>query len=218
MPAARIIVFERAAQLGDVALAVGALLGQRRGDPPVVIGLQEAEGQVFQLPLELPEPQAVGERREHLARLERQPLARGGVAILRGIEIDQLPREAREHEARIAHHRQQHLAQRLGLRRLEVVRGGGHGRQPDVAEVREFVRQLAHGRPEMQLDLACFRRAPMQIPPAPSARPRARASSVSAATMTAASTALSIAARGTPQPSSRDACASIECRNSAEQV
>ena len=75
-------VFERAAQLGDVALAVGALLGQRRGDAPVVVGLQEAEREVLELPLELPQPQAVGERREHFARLERQALARGGVAIL----------------------------------------------------------------------------------------------------------------------------------------
>ena len=157
MPAASHHVFERAAQLGDVALAVGALLGECGGDAPVVIGLQETERQVFELPLELPEPQAVGERREHLARFERQALARGGVAVLRGVEIDELPREPRQHEARIAHHRQQHLAQGFGLRGFEVVRGRRHGRQPDVAEVREFVRQLAHGRPEMQLDLARFR-------------------------------------------------------------
>jgi len=45
---------ERAAQPGDVVLAVGALLGQGGGETTVVIRLQEAEGQVFQLPLELP--------------------------------------------------------------------------------------------------------------------------------------------------------------------
>ena len=73
---------ERAAQLGDVALAVGALLVERRGDAPVVVRLQEAERQVLELPLELPEAEAVGERREHLAGLERQALARGGVAVL----------------------------------------------------------------------------------------------------------------------------------------
>ena len=156
MPAAAHHRLERAAQLGDVALAVGAFLGERRGDAPVVVGLQEAERQVFQLPFELPEPEAVRERREYFARFERQALARGGVAVLRGVEIDELPREPRQHQPRIADHRQQHLAQRLGLRGLEVVRGGRHGRQADVAEVRELVRQLAHGGPEMQLDVARF--------------------------------------------------------------
>ena len=109
----------------DVAFAVGALLRERRGDAAVVVRLQEAERQVLELPLELPEPQAIGERREHLARLERQPLARGGVSVPGGAELDQLARQARQHQARIADHRQQHLAQGLGLRRLEVMRRGG---------------------------------------------------------------------------------------------
>ncbi len=173
MPAARIIVFERAAQLGDVALAVGALLGERGGDAPVVVGLQEAEGQVFELPLELPEAEAIGERREHLAGFERQPLARGGVTVLRGVEIDELPREARQHQARIADHRQQHLAQRLGLRRLEVVRGGRHGREPDVAEMRELARQRAHARARNAARSRALRRARTRTPPAPSAPRRA---------------------------------------------
>ena len=117
-------LLQRPAQLGDVALAVGALFGQRGGDAPVVVGLQEAERQVLQLPLELPQSEAIGERREYLARLQRQPFARGGVAILGGIQLHQLSRQPRQHQARIADHRQQHLAQRLGLRRLQVMRGG----------------------------------------------------------------------------------------------
>ena len=79
MPAPRSMSSSVAAQLRDVALAIGALLGQRRGDAPVVVRLQEAEREVLELPLELPEPEAVRERREHLARFQRQPLARGGV-------------------------------------------------------------------------------------------------------------------------------------------
>ena len=157
MPARAHHVLERAAQFGDVTLAVGALLGQRGGDAPVVIGLQEAEGEVLEFPLELPQAQAVGERREHLARLEREPLARGGMSIPRGAEIDQLPREPRQHQPRIADHRQQHLAQRLGLRRLEVVRGRRHRRQADVAEMRELARQRADRGAEMQLDFARLR-------------------------------------------------------------
>ena len=150
-------VFQRAAQRGDVTLAVGALLGQRRGNASVVIGLQEAKGEVLEFPLELPQPQPVGERCEHFAGLERQSLTRGGVSIPRGAEIDQLPREARQHQARIADHGQQHLAQGLGLRGLEGMRSGGHRREPDVAEMREFARQRTDLRPEMQLDLVRLR-------------------------------------------------------------
>ena len=104
----------------------------------------------------MPQTQAIGERCEYFARLERQPFARGRVAILRGIELDQLPREPREHQPRIADHRQQHLAQRLGLRRLEVVGGGRRWRQADVAEVLQLARQRAHAGTEMQLDFARF--------------------------------------------------------------
>ena len=136
-------VFDRAAELDDVLLAVDALFRERRGDAAIVVGLQEAERQVLELPLELPESEPIGQRREHFARLERQPFARGRVAVLCGGEIDQLPRQPRQHQARIADHGQQHLAQRLGLRGFEVMRGRRHGCQPDVAEMRELARERA---------------------------------------------------------------------------
>ena len=75
------------------------------------------------------------------------------VAVLRGVEIHQLPRQARQHQARIADHRQQHLAQRLGLRRLQLVRGRGHRRQADVAEMGQLARQRAGLVAEVLLDL-----------------------------------------------------------------
>ncbi len=53
----------------DCRLALGALAVQQRGDAPVVVGLQEAEGQVLDLPLQLPDAEPVGQRREHLQRL-----------------------------------------------------------------------------------------------------------------------------------------------------
>jgi hypothetical protein len=49
--------------VGDEALAVGALLVEQAGDAAVGLGLQVAEGEVLQLPLELPDAQPVGQRR-----------------------------------------------------------------------------------------------------------------------------------------------------------
>ena len=80
------------------------------------------------------------------------------MAITRGAEVDQLPREARQHQARIADHGQQHLAQGFRLRGLQGMRSGGHRREPDVAEMREFARQGTDLRPEMQLDVVQLRR------------------------------------------------------------
>src|SRR5690606_4120653 len=53
------------ARLGvlDEALAVGALLVEQAGDTLVGVRLQPAEGQVLQLPLQLPDAQAVGQGR-----------------------------------------------------------------------------------------------------------------------------------------------------------
>jgi hypothetical protein len=142
------------AQLGDVALPVDALFRQCRRDPPIVVRLQEPERQVLEFPLELPQPQAVGERREYLARFQRQPFAGGGVAVLRGVELDQLARETGEHQPRIADHREQHLAQGFGLRGFQVMRGRGHRGEADVAKVLEFARQRADGSTEVPFDLA----------------------------------------------------------------
>ena len=47
---------------------------------------------------------------------------------------DQLLGEPCQHQARIAHHRQQHLAQRLGLARVEALRRRPVARQPERAE------------------------------------------------------------------------------------
>jgi len=49
----------------DVGLAGHTALGQQARDAFVLVGLEEAEGQVLHLPLDLPDAQAVGQRREH---------------------------------------------------------------------------------------------------------------------------------------------------------
>ena len=59
-------------------LALDALLVEQARDRLVVLGLEEAERQVLELPLDLPDAEPVGERREHLHRLGAR--ARAGTA------------------------------------------------------------------------------------------------------------------------------------------
>ena len=102
----------------DVALAVEPALVEQLRDRLVRRGLERAQAQVLELPLELPHAEAVGERREeveHLARrLRRARLRRRCISVaqrLRALgELDQ-------HDADVLDHREQHLAQVLGLRR-----------------------------------------------------------------------------------------------------
>ncbi len=99
----------------DVVLAVGAPLVERGGDALVVVRLEVAEREVLEFPLQLPDAEPVGERREHLAGLQRRgALRRGGRA--RGAQACELDGDARDDQPRVADDRQQHLAQRLGLR------------------------------------------------------------------------------------------------------
>ena len=74
------LLAQRGAQRVDVVLAVGAPLVERGGHAAVLIGLEVAEGQILELPLQLPDAEAIGERCVHGARLERPPLALRGAA------------------------------------------------------------------------------------------------------------------------------------------
>ena len=55
--------------LGDIALAGLAPVGHQLGDFFVALRLEVAEGEVFQLPFDLPDAQPVGERGEDLQGL-----------------------------------------------------------------------------------------------------------------------------------------------------
>ena len=60
----------------DARLAVGAPLVELARDRVVALGLEEAEREVLELPLDLPDAEPVGERREHLHRLGARARAR----------------------------------------------------------------------------------------------------------------------------------------------
>jgi hypothetical protein len=68
----------RAQQLdhfADVAFTSGALGGEPARDALVILRVEIAEAQVFQLPFELPHTKSIRERRVDLARFVRQALA-----------------------------------------------------------------------------------------------------------------------------------------------
>ncbi len=104
------------AQVLHVAFALDTLFVEQARDLLVGFRLQEAEGQVFHLPLDLPDAQAVGQRREHLQRLARQR-HRGGLPARRAVaQRLQARGQPQHHHAQVARERQQHLAHVLGLR------------------------------------------------------------------------------------------------------
>jgi len=112
--------FELRAQLLDVGLALYASLIEQARDLLVGIGLQEAECEIFHLPLHLPHAQAIGQRREHVQRFARD--AFGCDRLVRRVPAQRLQArsQAQHDHAQIARKGQQHLAYGLGLR-LRIV-------------------------------------------------------------------------------------------------
>mmetsp|Transcript_21669 Transcript_21669/g.84381 ORF Transcript_21669/g.84381 Transcript_21669/m.84381 type:complete len:464 (+) Transcript_21669:1574-2965(+) len=106
---------QRRAGRVDALLAHDACLLQALGQRLVAVGVAEAEGQVLQLPFDLPDAQPVGQRRKHRQRFLRQ--FRRAVAPDRRKPAQRLqPRgQAQQHHAQVARERQQHLAHPLGL-------------------------------------------------------------------------------------------------------
>src|SRR5581483_187144 len=69
---------EPLARGGDEGLALGAALLEQAGDLLVELGLEVAERQVLELPLQLPHAEAVRERRVDVERLARDLAALAG--------------------------------------------------------------------------------------------------------------------------------------------
>ena len=68
MPCAASAVAQRVLDLFDEALAAAALVVEQARDLLVGLGLQVAEREVLQFPLQLPDAEAIGERRMDVAR------------------------------------------------------------------------------------------------------------------------------------------------------
>ena len=94
----------------------------------VVFRVQVLEGQVFELAAQLTHAEAVRDGRVDVHRLLRDALALLGLEELERAHVVQAVGEFDEHDAHVVDHRQQHLADVLGL--LLLVR--------DVADLRDF--------------------------------------------------------------------------------
>ena len=91
----------------DVAFAAHAVVIQRAGDTQIILSLQDAEGEILQLPLQLPDAKTVGQRRMdvagHLGQctllVHRQPPCRA--------HARKLACQHDRHHPQVAHQRQQ---------------------------------------------------------------------------------------------------------------
>ncbi len=126
----------------DVSLAVRALGVQRRRDPPIFHGLELAEGEILELPLQLPDAEAIGERCVEVACLERDAPAFVLGQLARMTGLHELRGETSDHEPRIADDGEQHLAQRLGLRRRQRLIARPMLVQRELAETGQRLREL----------------------------------------------------------------------------
>jgi hypothetical protein len=102
-------------RLADVRLALVVAHAHLALQLAVALGLEVAEGEVLELVLDVVDAEAVRERREDLDRLTRDALLLGGRHRAQRPHVVQAIGELHQDDPDVAHHRQQHLAQVLGL-------------------------------------------------------------------------------------------------------
>lgn len=139
--------------VGDVLLAIQPALVQQLGDLLVLVGLEVTEGQVLQLPLDMPDAQAVGQRRVDIEDFPGDAVALFLVGVLHRANGAGALGQLDQGDANVVDHRHQHLAQVLHLRlgtqhhgmaRIEAGADRGHAQHA--------LDQLGHHRPEMLVD------------------------------------------------------------------
>jgi hypothetical protein len=107
--------------LAEVGVATGRPLGHQPDDLVVPLRVQGGEGEILEFPLDGVHAQPVGQRREHLERLARLALLLLGRQEAQRAHVVQPVGELDHQHARVAGHRHDHLADRLGLgRRAEL--------------------------------------------------------------------------------------------------
>ena len=152
MPAAASSALQRRDDVPDVALAVEPALVEHLRDRLVGRGLERAQREVLELPLQLPDAEAIGERREEVEHLARDLRAPARIAAHQRAQRLRALGELDEHHADVLDHREQHLAQVLRLRGALLLvaalgdgadaahpRDAGDQRRDVVAEARAHV-------------------------------------------------------------------------------
>ena len=115
--------FNKGAALFQRGFALGAALFQHVGNVPVHLRLLRAKDQVFHFPLDLPDAQPVGQRRENLVRLAQQRRRQGAPLGGKPAQRLQARSQPQQHHAQIAAESQQHLAHVFRLLARALRRG-----------------------------------------------------------------------------------------------
>ena len=105
----------------DVRLAALAPRVEQLGQLAEALGLERLEGEVLELPLHLPDPEPLGQRRVDLHRLARDPLLLLGRQAIQRAHVVEAIGQLDQHDPDVLGHRQQHLADVLGLLLLVTV-------------------------------------------------------------------------------------------------
>ncbi|VTS20737.1 Uncharacterised protein [Streptococcus dysgalactiae subsp. equisimilis] len=146
-------LLELAHHVGDVLLAIQSALVQQLGDLLVLVGLEVAEGQVFQFPLDMPDTQAVGQRCIDVEDFTGDAVALLLVGVLHRADRAGALGQFDQGDANVVDHRHQHLAQVLhlclgaqhhGMARIEA--------GADRRHAQDALDQLGHHRPEALVD------------------------------------------------------------------
>src|SRR5215207_8524305 len=116
-------------------LVLGAAALQLLGQRPVLFGVEVFEGEVFQLGAQAPHAEAVRDGREDVERLLRDAAALLRLEVLERAHVVEPVGQLDEDDAHVVHHREEHLADVLGLLLLARL-------VADVGEFREAVHEV----------------------------------------------------------------------------
>ena len=105
----------------DVRLAALAPRVEQLGQLAEALGLEHLEREVLELPLDLPDPEPLGERGVDLHRLAGDALLLLGRQPVQRAHVVQAIGELDEDDPDVLRHREQHLADVLGLLLLVAV-------------------------------------------------------------------------------------------------
>ena len=133
--------------LVDEALPRPAAIGEHVDELPELVRLEVLEGEVLELPLDLPHAEPMRERRVDLHRLARD----AGLLVRR--QVGERPHvvepvgELDDHDADVLGHREEHLSNALGLLLLDAAGA------PELGELRDPVHELADLAAEALLEV-----------------------------------------------------------------
>ena len=124
-------------------LLVAARALQRALEHAIALRIERAEAEVFELELDVVEAEALGDRRVDVERLARDGAPARRRHRIDGAHVVRAVGELDQDDAQVAHHREQHLAEALGLRLLAAL-------ELDLVELGDGVDELGDVGAEAQ--------------------------------------------------------------------